>query len=162
MLFFVPRATDLLFTGHVPRALLVVKFIKPNNNLVEKLLKDEIQSHGSGLCNVSQRGTCWQALINVFVVVVAEWGMEGWELPWEQRAFFLVIDRRTATSPRGERCMGGHILTDTTAVVKEKGKMADIICHLRPGSLLRDIQGLKVPEIITVNRAQTSFVAEFS
>lgn len=40
--------------------------------------------------------------------------------------------------------------------------MADIICHLRPGSLLGDVQGLKVPEIITANRAQTSFVAEFS
>lgn len=68
MPILVPRATNLLFTGHVPWAFLVVKFTKPNNNIVGKLLKDEIQSHGSGLYNVSQRGTCWQALINVFVV----------------------------------------------------------------------------------------------
>lgn len=68
MLLSVPKATDLLLIGHTPGVFLVVKFIKPNNELFRKFLKDGTESVNFHLFNVYHGATCWQAFTNVFVV----------------------------------------------------------------------------------------------
>lgn len=63
MLLFVPKVTDLLLIGHGPGVFLVVKFIKPNNNLFGKSLKG-----GVGFVGCLAGAVHRQALTNVFVV----------------------------------------------------------------------------------------------
>lgn len=68
-LLFVSKALDLLLWGHVPGVFLVVKFMKPNNNLFRKLLKDRPDSVTFCLCSVlgawgpmltsSHKCLCW-------------------------------------------------------------------------------------------------------
>lgn len=126
-----------------PEFFLVVKFVKPNNILFGKLLKDGsesvnfrlfVQCLARGHMSTSPR-TCPQALAHVFVVVDDDWNRDESE---EQRGLFSMMDRGELREGEGKDGWAGQgrILADATAVLEEKGKMAQLIFKECSGLLL--------------------------
>lgn len=141
MSLFVPRASDLLF--YRAWAFLVVKILKPNNNLVEYLLKGWNPVSWLGFVQCLTEGhmltgphkclcccCCWMEDGGVRTALGSS----------------VAYARRRATGPRGGWWMGGHILADATATLEEKRKMADIVCPLCPGHLLEILRCLRYPQ----------------